>query len=93
MMGQTFVQTGKDLSDVRRIVVTGGSLIHTARTAEIAAHAMYDPAQPTSLRPRRAEILIDRRYILAAMGLLSTHCPRAALTIMKKELERHGSPE
>ena len=93
MMGQTFIQTGKDLSDVRRIVVTGGSLIHTGRTAEIAAHAMYDPAQPMSLRPREAEILIDRRYILAAMGLLSTHCPRAALTIMKKELERHGSPE
>ena len=93
MMGQTFVQTGKDLSAVKQIVVTGGSLIHTARTAEIAAHAMYDPAQPMSLRPREARILIDRRYILAAMGLLATHFPKAALTMMKKELESHGSSE
>lgn len=90
MLGQTFVQTGKDLSAVKQIVITGGSLIHTERTAEIAAHAMYDPAQPMSLRPKEASILVDRKYILAAMGLLSTHCPKVALAIMKKELESHG---
>ena len=93
MLGQTFVQTGKDLSAVRQVVITGGSLIHTARTAQIAAHALYDPARPMSLRPREAEILVDRKYILAAMGLLSTHCPSVALRIMKKELERHGHSE
>ena len=92
-LGQTFVQTGKDLSAVKQIVVTGGSLIHTVQTERIAARAMYDPAQPMSLRPREARILIDRKYILAAMGLLSTHYPRVALTIMKKELESHGSSE
>ena len=37
--------------------------------------------------------LIDRRYILAAMGLLATHFPKAALTMMKKELEQHGYSE
>ena len=92
-LGQTFVQTGKDLSDVKQIVVTGGSLIHTVQTERIAAHAMYDPAQPMSLRPKEGRILIDRRYILASMGLLSTHFPKVALTIMKKELESHGSSE
>ena len=93
MMGQTFVQTGKDLSAVRQIVITGGSLIHTKQTAQIAANALYDPSRPMSLRPREAEILVDRRYILAAMGLLSTHCPGAALRLMKKELEHHGYSE
>ena len=91
MLGQTFVQTGKDLSDVGQIVVTGGSLIHTEQTAQIAAYATYDPAQPMSLRPKKADVLVDRQYILAAMGLLSTHVPKVALSIMKKELECHGS--
>ena len=93
MLGQTFVQTGKDLTRVKKILVTGGSLIHTKRTVEIASHAMYSPAQPMSLRPKKAEVWIDRKYILAAMGLLSTHYPQAALRIMKKELEKHGYSE
>lgn len=90
MMGQTFVQEGKNLTKVKQIVVTGGSLIHTKRTEEIAAHALYDPAKPNSLRPKTAGIWVDRMYILAAMGLLSTYYPGTALRIMKKELEYHG---
>ena len=93
MMGQTFVQEGKNLTKVRHIVVTGGSLIHTKRTAQIAANALYSPAQPTSLRPKQANVWVDRTYIMAAMGLLSIHYPQAALRIMKKELEFHGNSE
>ena len=91
MMGQTFVQEGKNLTKVRQIVVTGGSLIHTKRTAQIAAHALYSPATPNSLRPKSADVWVDRTYILAAMGLLSSHYPQTALRIMKKELEYHGN--
>ena len=93
MMGQTFVQEGKNLTKVKRIVVTGGSLIHTKRTAEIAAHALFSTQQPASLRPRKADVLVDRTYILAAMGLLSSYHPQTALRIMKKELEFHGYSE
>ena len=93
MMGQTFVQEGKNLTKVKQIVVTGGSLIHTKRTAEIAAHACYSPSQPDSLRPKAADIWVDRTYILAAMGLLSSYYPETALRIMKKELEHHGYSE
>ena len=87
MLGQTFVQEGKNLTKVKKIVVTGGSLIHTARTDEIASSALYSPSRPESLRPKEAEILVDRKYILAAMGLLSTYYPETALRIMKKELQ------
>ncbi len=93
MMGQTFVQSGKNLTKVKQIVVTGGSLIHTKRTAEIAAHALYSSAQPASLRPKAADVWVDRTYILAAMGLLSSYYPQTALRIMKKELEYHGHSE
>ena len=90
MMGLTYVQSGKNLTKVKQIVVTGGSLIHTKRTAEIASHALYSPAQPGSLRPKAADVWVDRTYILAAMGLLSSHYPQTALRLMKKELEYHG---
>ena len=93
MMGLTYVQTGKNLTRVKQIVVTGGSLIHTKRTADIAKHALYSPAQPTSLRPKEADIWVDRKYILAAMGLISTRYPQVALRIMKKELEHYGYSE
>ena len=93
MMGQTFVQEGKNLTKVKEIVVTGGSLIHTEKTEEIASHALFSPTQPESLRPRKANVWVDRSYILAAMGLLSSYYPDVALRIMKKELEYHGYSE
>ena len=93
MMGLTYVQSGKDLTRVNKLVVTGGSLIHTKRTAEIASHGLYNPAQPKSLKPKSAQILVDRKYILAAMGLLSEYYPDSALRIMKKELIADGNPE
>lgn len=93
LMGLTYVQTGKDLTAVRNLVVTGGSLIHTENTQEIASHALYDPAQPMSLRPKNASILVDRQYILSAMGLLAVSHPACALRIMKKEIKVDGHPE
>lgn len=93
MCGQTFVQEGKDLTSVRQVLVTGGSLIHTKCTEKIAKHALYSPAAPDSLRPIKADISVDRNYIIASMGLLSQHYPDTALRIMKKELETYESAE
>ena len=93
LMGLTYVQSGKDLRRVRQVIVTGGSLIRTARTGEIAAHALASRAAPMSLRPLKADIRVDRKYILAAMGLLSEYEPTTALRIMKKELEYNGHSE
>lgn len=88
--GLTYVQSGKDLRRVKYVVVTGGALIHAKHTEEIAKFALYDESTPGSLRPENAEILVDRKYILAAMGLLSQHYPAAALEIMKKEIAYYG---
>ena len=93
LMGLTYVQSGKDLRAVKQVIVTGGCLIHTARTKDIATHALASPAAPMSLRPLKAEVRVDRKYILAAMGLLSEAYPKIALHIMKKELEDLGYSE
>ena len=91
--GLTYLQSGKDLRRVKYVVVTGGALIHAKHTEEIAKYALYKESTPGSLRPENAEILIDRKYILAAMGLLSQHYPEAALEIMKKEIAYYGHQE
>jgi uncharacterized protein (TIGR01319 family) len=89
--GPVFVQTGKDLSGVSRIVLTGGAVIHSKRVAEIGSFALYQKAQPASLRPQKAEVYVDSSYILAAMGLLAETAPRCALRIMKKEILKYGT--
>lgn len=93
MNGIAYMQTGKDLREIRQIIVTGGSLIHTKRTGKIASAAFWDPQDPFSLKPKQADIWVDRSYILAAMGLLSGYYPGTALRIMKKELKKDGYQE
>lgn len=85
-MGQIFIQEGKDLRDLETVILIGGALIHAARPVEIANFAAYSPEFPYSLRPNRVKVLVDKAYILSAMGVLSETNPEAALNLMKKEI-------
>lgn len=89
--GEAYIQTGKNLTKVDKIIITGGSLIHTDKAADIAAGALYNLQDPASLRPMQAEVLVDKQYILSAMGLLSQYEPDTALKMMKKELRFYGT--
>lgn len=91
--GLKLVQTGKNLVNVDKFIVTGGSLIHTEHTHSIASYGFYDEEEPASLKPRSCDVLVDRSYIIAAMGLLSKHYPEAALTILKEELVKDERSE
>jgi uncharacterized protein (TIGR01319 family) len=93
-VGPVFVQTGKDLTRVERLILTGGAIIHHLEAKKIARHGLFSRANPASLRPsERAAVFIDESYILAAMGLLAETQPGAALSIMKKEIKNHGTCE
>ena len=84
--GRALIQNGKDLSDVQTIVMTGGVLLNTSRQAELVTYALLSDAELQSLRPRKSKVLIDKHYILASMGLLSTHSQIAALEIAKSNI-------
>lgn len=90
-VGETYIQTGKDLCRIDKIVMTGGALIHAERIDEIAGHALCNPSEPHKLKPQHAEVFADKRYILSAMGILSRCEPDIALKIMKKELLSYGT--
>lgn len=82
--GPSFVQTGKDLSEVLYVIGTGGPIINSP--ALTLKGALRGPEDIDLLKPVAPKLLVDRKYILSAMGLLSQLEPEAALALMMAEL-------
>ncbi|MDL2211958.1 glutamate mutase L [Erysipelotrichaceae bacterium OttesenSCG-928-M19] len=91
--GTMFAQYGKDLTAVRYLIGTGGVLVHNEHPVAILQAAKFDDEMPDSLRPMKPEYLLDKTYILSAMGLLSTRDENLALKIMKKYLKKEVQEE
>ncbi len=87
--GRKAVAEGKDLTQVRHLVATGGALTRLPHRLDIlrrlcdcnASGAMLYP-QPGSM-----DILVDNDYIMASLGVLSRQYPDAALKLLKRSLE------
>jgi len=86
--GSMFAQYGKDLTGVKYLIGTGGVLVHNDYPMDILKACNFDEEQPDSLRPINPKYLLDKTYILSAMGLLSTKEPDVALRIMKKYINQ-----
>lgn len=87
-MGVVYNQIGKDLMEVKYMIGTGGVLVHSKNPGEILSAGTFDSENPVSLKPRNPEYLLDKTYILSAMGLLAQDHPDKAVRIMKKYLVR-----
>jgi uncharacterized protein (TIGR01319 family) len=85
-MGAMYTQTGKDLMEVKYMIGTGGVLVHSNNPEEILKAGAFDIENPMYLKPRNAMYLLDKTYILSAMGLFSQDYPDKAVRIMKKYL-------
>ena len=85
-MGVVYSQVGKDLMEIKYLIGTGGVLVHSKNPEEILMAGCFDSTNPTYLKPRRPEFLLDKTYILSAMGLLAEEHPNMAVRIMKKYL-------
>ncbi|MBU5591784.1 glutamate mutase L [Clostridium sp. MSJ-4] len=86
-LGVIYSQYGKDLMEVKYIIGTGGVLVHSENPGEILDSASFSTEDLNSLRPQRAKFLLDKTYILSAMGLLAEELPDVAVKIMKKYLK------
>lgn len=84
--GALYTQAGKDLTKVKTVIGTGGPVINSCNQRGILQEALFDSNFPSVLKPLNPEILLDKKYILAAMGLLGERYPAKALKILKKEL-------
>jgi len=85
--GKTAYAEGKDLTNVKYLIATGGALTRLPGRMSIIKKALQKE-NGLLLKPNKnTEILIDNDYIMASLGVLSKKHPEAALKLMKKSLE------
>ena len=85
-MGMLYNQFGKDLSKINFVIGTGGVLVHNPNPQKILSAVEYTLKKGLELRPRSPRYILDKDYILSAMGLLAEIDPLLALKIMKKHI-------
>jgi uncharacterized protein (TIGR01319 family) len=79
------VEGGPDLRDARVLIGTGGAIVHDENGTQIIKRALGWRTD-RSLTPAAPTVLIDRNYILAAAGLLSTVDVQLAANLLASEL-------
>ena len=90
LSGATHVQIGKDLTNVRQVIGTGGIFTYGANPEYILEGTKRHEADQLLLKPKRPDFLIDSQYILFAAGLLCDLNKEIALEIMNQHLHRVG---
>lgn len=85
-LGMMYHQVGKDLTKTKYFIGTGGVVISSKDPISMLKHATQTDSRSMELRPHHPEFMLDKDYILSAMGLLSMDHPDIALRIMKKRI-------
>lgn len=85
-MGKIYSLTGKDLTDTEYIIGTGGVIIHSENPDKILKAGLYGEGNSQYLKPKHPKMLVDKTYILSAMGVLAMKYPNEAIRILKKYL-------
>lgn len=86
--GPMFTLTGKDLSPVPFVIGIGGAIINAHQPQYILEGVKSNGDEYIYAKPKNPSFLIDKKYIFAAMGLLSSVDPELALILMKQEMIR-----
>lgn len=89
-MGMMYSQEGKDLTELPFIIGTGGILVNSKNPLGILSASLFNINEPTSLKPKNPKFLIDKDYILSAMGLLAMVNENMAVRMLKKYMIEAG---
>lgn len=91
--GRTTLAEGKDLTQVKYIVGTGGALTRLPHRVNIMESIARHNNNGLLLFPgQHAKILVDNDYIMASLGVLSKRHKEAAIQLLEKSL-RISFPE
>lgn len=89
-LGTMHIQTGKDLMELPYVIGTGGVLVNSNNPQGILEATVFTMDDPESLKPRHPKFMIDREYILSAMGLLAMVDGNMAVRMLKKYIVMCG---
>lgn len=82
-------QVGKNLTEIKTLIGTGGVIVNNAQPVDILRAAKLQGGESEDvLVPRDLEILTDHDYVFYAAGLLRNLDEDAALAIMKRSIGR-----
>lgn len=81
-----FVAYGKDLSQVKYIIGTGGALTRLPEGDKTLLSIRYLKDDVTMLPRKGAKALLDKDYIMACAGVLSRENKKAAVALLKQSL-------
>lgn len=84
--GRTTIAEGKDLTNVRYLIGTGGPLTKLASGKAILQSLIDQPNRQELLPKSTARVLIDHNYNLAVLGALAERYPQAALALLCESL-------
>jgi uncharacterized protein (TIGR01319 family) len=84
--GATLRRTGRDLRRASCIVATGGVFQHSDHAGSVVSAALRLARDRGALVPPGVPVFIDRSYVLAAAGLLSSVRPSLARRLLVNEL-------
>lgn len=83
--GRTTVAEGKDLTQVKYIIGTGGALTRLPHRVDIMREIHQQNITGMKLFPTaHAEVLVDNDYIMASLGVLSKTNREAAIKLMEQ---------
>lgn len=85
--GKKTIAEGKDLTQVKYIIGTGGALSRLPKRKDILNKIALSNKGNDLLPNKDAEILIDNDYIMASLGVMSKKYPEQALELLKNSLE------
>jgi uncharacterized protein (TIGR01319 family) len=91
--GAALRKTGRDLRAATCLIATGGVFEHSADASALVEQAAAMARERGALVPDAAPILVDRSYVLFAVGLLSATRPALARRLLVRELDGEGPDE
>jgi uncharacterized protein (TIGR01319 family) len=92
--GRVVERTGKDLREVVLLVGSGGVLRHATAAGADAVLASATGVSPEGWQqPEHPRVVIDRAYVLAAIGLLAARHPAAAAVLARSLAACEETPD
>ncbi len=85
------VERGPNLTGCR-VLIAGGGILRETPGDRLAREALARLPE-SALAPRRCQVIVDRRYVLAAAGLLAQARPQIATTLLRRELREEIAHE
>ncbi len=71
IMGEVFVQHGKDLTDTKTIIGAGGAIVNAFSPKEVLRAALYKIDDDKILKPLNSQFVVDNNNCITSLGLLS----------------------